>query len=225
MEWKKLVDILNQLDITLSELRDALRGTGNKDFTTLETDVESVLAQLDITLSALRDALRGTGNKTLTDLDTDLNNILGQLDVLLSTRASESTLSSVLSQLDITISSLRDALLEPTLDTLVLNNATVNSSGDSGNLTIKGAKHVDVLIRVGGITGSPSIQFHLQVIEPTSGAVIRTYDGTSITTANTSDYINVDGLTLGTTVKVTWDGTLDDSNYFSGVFCRVVAKR
>jgi hypothetical protein len=69
-----LSGILAQLDITLSALRDALRGTGSKDFTTLEADAESILAQLDvdlstraseatlaaqldITLSALRDAL------------------------------------------------------------------------------------------------------------------------------------------------------------------------
>ena len=47
-----LSGILAQLDITLSALRDALRGTGSKDFTTLEADVESILAQLDADLSA-----------------------------------------------------------------------------------------------------------------------------------------------------------------------------
>jgi len=43
--------ILAQLNITLSALRDALRGTGTKDFTTLETDIESILARLDVALS------------------------------------------------------------------------------------------------------------------------------------------------------------------------------
>lgn len=47
-------------DISLSALRDALKGVDNKDFSTLEEDVESILAQLDISLSALRDALKPT---------------------------------------------------------------------------------------------------------------------------------------------------------------------
>jgi hypothetical protein len=61
-----LSSVLAQLDITLSALRDALRGTGTRDFTTLETDLEAVLGQLDVllstrateaTLAALRDKL------------------------------------------------------------------------------------------------------------------------------------------------------------------------
>jgi hypothetical protein len=44
------LDLAN-LDIALSALRDALRGAGTKDFTTLEADVEAVLAQLDTVLS------------------------------------------------------------------------------------------------------------------------------------------------------------------------------
>jgi len=103
-----------------------------------ESTLSSILAQLDITLSALRDALRGTGNKTLTDLDSDLAGIQSRvddlksalasigtdkllttpdnppnLDVSLSTRASETTVSSILSQLDITLSALRDAITAP----------------------------------------------------------------------------------------------------------------
>ena len=119
-----LSGILAQLDITLSALRDALRGTGSKDFTTLEADAESILAQLDvdlstraseatlaaqldITQSALRDALRGTGSKDLTSLEAAVDSVLARLDVALSTRASEATLAT---QLDITLSALRDAL-------------------------------------------------------------------------------------------------------------------
>lgn len=170
-----------------------------------ESTLSSVLSQLDITISALRDALRGANTKDFSTLEADAESILGQLDITLST--------------------LRDALLDVTLDDLIHNNATVNSTGQSDSLAVKGAKHIDVLIRVGSMTGSPTIQFHVDVIEPTSGAVIRTYDGTSISAADTSDWITVDGLTLGTYVKVRWDGTLDTSNYFSGVFCRIVAKR
>lgn len=126
--------------------------------------------------------------------------------------------------LKVTDTDLKDALINPILDTLVLENATVNSPGNSADLDIKGAKHIDVLIVVGTPTNSPSIQFHLDVIEPASGQVIRSYDG-NVLTASGTDYITVDGLTLGTTVRVRWDGTLDGSNYFGGVYCRVVAKR
>ena len=42
---------LAKLDIALSALRDALRGASTKDFTTLETDIESILAKLDVALS------------------------------------------------------------------------------------------------------------------------------------------------------------------------------
>jgi len=118
----------------------------------------------------------------------------------------------------------KKALEAPLLDKLILNDATIDSAGESDILKIKGAKHVDVLIYVGAPTGSPSITFHLQVIEPSSGKVIRTYDGNQLT-AEGADWITVDGLTLGTHIKITWDGTLDSSNYFSGCFVRVVAKR
>ncbi len=66
----KLSEILAQLDLTLSQLRDSLRGTGDKTLT-------DIVNQLDITLSQLRDGILGTGNKTLTD-------IFGQLDLTLS---------------------------------------------------------------------------------------------------------------------------------------------
>jgi len=86
--------------------------------------------KLDISLSTLRDDLRGTGNKTLTDLDSQLGNVNTKLDtldgrlydsnsgdtaisVLQTIRdnvAKESTLSSILSKLDIALSTLRDDL-------------------------------------------------------------------------------------------------------------------
>jgi len=79
-----LSSILAQLDITLSALRDAIRGTGNKTLTDLESDLSSILGQLDITLSALRDALRGTDDRTLTDLYNPLANYLPNIDVPVS---------------------------------------------------------------------------------------------------------------------------------------------
>ena len=85
-----LAGILAQLDITQSALRDAIKGAGGKDLSTLETDIESILAttdvalstrateatlaaQLDITQSALRDAIRGASTKDLTTLQTALD--------------------------------------------------------------------------------------------------------------------------------------------------------
>jgi len=76
-EEGNLASILTQLDITLSALRDALRGASTKDFSTLETDVESIYSklntQLDITISALRDALKGASNKDFSTLETELD--------------------------------------------------------------------------------------------------------------------------------------------------------
>jgi len=43
--------LATQLNITLSSLRDAIRGAGTKDLSTLETDIESILARLDVALS------------------------------------------------------------------------------------------------------------------------------------------------------------------------------
>jgi hypothetical protein len=41
----------SNLDITLSALRDALRGTGNKTLTDLDTDLSNIYARLDVALS------------------------------------------------------------------------------------------------------------------------------------------------------------------------------
>lgn len=118
-------------------------------------------------------------------------------------------------------------LVFPILDRLILENATVNSASNSDTFYVGSAKHADCLIYLGGETGTATIQFHVDVIEPSSGQVIRTYDGTEMTAVG-ADYITIDGLTLGTAIRVSWDagtGTLDASNYFTGVYCRLVAKR
>jgi len=52
-----LQDVLSKLDITLSQFRDAIRGSGNKTISDLDTDLSSILGKLDITLSSLRDSL------------------------------------------------------------------------------------------------------------------------------------------------------------------------
>lgn len=42
---------LDLVDLSITGLRDALKGAGARDFTTLETDVESISARLDVALS------------------------------------------------------------------------------------------------------------------------------------------------------------------------------
>jgi len=61
---------LQNIDITLTQLRDALRGADTKDFSTLESDIENILSQLDITLTQLRDALRGADTKDFSTLES-----------------------------------------------------------------------------------------------------------------------------------------------------------
>jgi len=58
------------LNISISSLRDSLRGTGNKTLTDLDTRLAGVLGQLDITLSALRDALKPTRTAPVQELSS-----------------------------------------------------------------------------------------------------------------------------------------------------------
>jgi hypothetical protein len=46
-----LASLLGKLDITLSALRDAIKGEGARDFTTLEADIESMIERADVNLS------------------------------------------------------------------------------------------------------------------------------------------------------------------------------
>jgi len=72
--------ILVQTDLKLSQFRDALRGAGNKDLTTLEADLENLNNKIP------SDPAREGGN---------LAAIAGRFNVNLDTRASESTLSTL----------------------------------------------------------------------------------------------------------------------------------
>jgi len=72
-----LSSIRSQLDIKLSELRDALKGADNKDFSTLEADVEAILSQLDVALSTRASESTLAGIKAQTDkLQFDSKNYL-----------------------------------------------------------------------------------------------------------------------------------------------------
>jgi len=130
---------LARLDIALSAFRDALRGAGTKDFSTLEADAESILARIDITLSALK-AVGAETPRTLSNLYDQLATTLARnisqiggiaqtganwtpflqnLDTALSTRASEATLAA---QLNITVSALRDAITAAAPNAKTLND-------------------------------------------------------------------------------------------------------
>ncbi len=102
-------DKLGRYLLQILAQEDTLKALEQKDFASQET-LALILLQLDITLSALRDALRGAGDRNFTTLETDAEAILARLNVNLSTRASQTTLAAILTQLDITLSSFRDAL-------------------------------------------------------------------------------------------------------------------
>jgi hypothetical protein len=136
---------LDNLDLTLTGLRDALRGTANKTLTDLDTDLANIYARIDVALStrASESTLSGLsgkfpsaaaladnlGNPTTTiigsallgwdgtywrrlaaDTSSRLRTVVESvanppnLDVALSTRASESTLSSIYGRLDVALS-------------------------------------------------------------------------------------------------------------------------
>ena len=63
-DWTPL---LENLDMSLTDLRTALQGDGSDNLAALEASAEAILAQLDITLSALIDAVVGASpnGKTL----------------------------------------------------------------------------------------------------------------------------------------------------------------
>ena len=129
-----LASVLSKLDVTLTELRDAITATppDNKTLADLyerlssirtqiddtissrasEATLAGILGKLNITLAELRDAITASppDSKTLADLYDRLDSIRAQFDTALSTRASESTLTSILSKLDLTLVELRDAV-------------------------------------------------------------------------------------------------------------------
>jgi len=92
---------LEKLDISLTTLRDALRGTGNKTLTDLDTKLADIYTRLDVTLSTRASETTLNAIKTKTDLLTfDANNYL---------RVNVSTTVNP-PNLDMTLTALRDAL-------------------------------------------------------------------------------------------------------------------
>ena len=128
---------LDYIDLSLTSLRDALRGTGNKTLTDLDTDLANIYARLDVALSTRASETTLSGIKTQTDkLTFDTNNYLqvnvkalvnpSNLDVALSTRASESTLSAFSGKFP-SAAALSDTLGNPT--TTIVGSALLGWDG------------------------------------------------------------------------------------------------
>lgn len=114
----------------------------------------------------------------------------------------------------------------------ILNDVSLISSGPTSQIlyNVLGASKAELLITIGANTGgvSPTIQFFIDIIDPLSGATIKTYSGTQITNASGGqDYISIDGksVLLGDYVQVRW--TLGGSTLgtWAGVYARLVIKR
>jgi hypothetical protein len=115
---------LDYIDLSMTGLRDALRGSANKTLTDLDTDLVNIYGRLDVALSTRASETTLSGIKTQTDkLTFDTSNYLQvnvkalvnppNLDVALSTRASESTLSALSGKFP-SAAALSDTLGNPT---------------------------------------------------------------------------------------------------------------
>jgi hypothetical protein len=88
--------------------------------------VKAKLDLVDLSMTGLRDALRGADNRSLTDIYNIGNSIYGRLDVALSTRASESTLSTLSGKFPSAVA-LADNLSNPT--TTIIGGALLGFDG------------------------------------------------------------------------------------------------
>lgn len=143
-----LDSVLSQLDITLSALRDAIKGANNKDLSTLEIDIEAILSKLDVSLSTrasentLLSLLNTIGEVSGTTLLNELQSILSQLDVALSTRASENTLIQIRDYLD-TVEVKLQTLINKDFSTEATSTAILNTIGEeSGNTVLSKLQNI-----------------------------------------------------------------------------------
>ena len=119
--------IFNQFDLKISELRDALRGTGNRTLTDLYDEltlIDDLRGALD---SVASDKLRvSDGGGSLTIDNSNIDTYLPNLDTSLSSRASESTLSGFSGKFP-SASALGDSLGNPT--TTIVGSALLGWDG------------------------------------------------------------------------------------------------
>jgi len=117
-----ILSVRGQLDITLTTFRDSILGSENKTLTDLDLRLQAIFGQLDVSLSTRASEVTLSGIKSQTDRlqfdannflrialasdeigiakDSTLSDILNQLDVSLSSRASEATVSGIKSKID-----------------------------------------------------------------------------------------------------------------------------
>ncbi len=126
---------------------------------------------------------------------------------------------------DTIVTYTRNVVAEPLVEGMVHNNTIINAVGSSEDIYIGDAKHVEVLIKLGTMTNTATIQYHINAMENNSDTIIRTFDGTILSATNATDYITVDGFTLSDRINITWTGILNENNFFSGVYCKVIVKR
>ncbi len=151
-----LTSVLSQLDIKLSELRDSIKGSGNKDFTTLEADVEAILVQLDVVLSSrasestLQSAVDAIGESSGTNLLDELQNILDKLtDIGNIDFATEATLIEIRDYVD-TVEIKLQTIIDK-LDTLIATDFATEATS------------TEILDSIGQISGTDVIT-ELQII-------------------------------------------------------------
>lgn len=104
-------------------------------------------------------------------------------------------------------------------------NSTITSTGSSSVIDIGGAKHVELLIYVTSVVGTPSVTFSVEVIEPQSGNVITSYDSVAITAAGGYSVVISESQVSGNKIRVSWNGTIDSLNYVDGVYTTLICKR
>ena len=176
-----------------------------------EATLASILSQLDVTLTELRDAITAPSpdNKTLADLYDRLNSIRTQLDTTLSTRASETTLASILSQLDLTLTELRDAIRgtgDKTLTDLdssiaAIKNALASIGTDKLLTTPDNPSNLDI-----------ALSALRDALKPTRTAPVQELSSQSIPAGETAEFTvnaaQTDGFSaLVVTVKATYNAS------------------
>jgi len=128
---------LDNLDLSLTGLRDALRGANSKTLTDLDTDLANIYSRLDVVLSTRAS-------------ESTLSSIYGRLDVALSTRLADSKIPNVLGQVstDVVGSTMYAlAVLDkstPSRMPHMVDNIAVGTTSSSTSIAAPGGKIVKI---------------------------------------------------------------------------------